>query len=163
MKCMQVWFFLLLLCLGSSVGFAGKIHYWTDENGVRHFTNQGRPEGVEDVGKKPEVTRPAQPEPAQAEEQEQQVGPSREDIQPSEPTAEEQRRQAEQERLKKKTEQERSRLQAEIDRIDGLAVGVSFTRGMIDNMRRPYQEQLGMLNEYPEKYFEKKARGELEK
>lgn len=163
MKGRQVWLLLLLLCMGSSVGFAGKIYYWTDENGVRHFSNQGRPEGVEDVGKKPEVTRPAQPEPAQEEVQEQQVGPSREDIQPSEPTAEEQRQQAEQDRLQKKTEQERTRLQAEIDRIDRLSVGVSFTRGMIDNMRRPYQEQLDMLNEDPEKYFAKKARGELEK
>ena len=130
---------------------------------MRHFTNQVRPEGVEDVGKKPEVTRSAQPEPAQEEEQEQHAEPSREDVQRSKPTAEEQRRQAEQELLGKKTEEERTRLQAEIDRIDRLMVGVSFTLGMSDNMRQPYQEQLDMLNADPVEYFEMKERGEFEK
>ena len=89
--------------------------------------------------------------------------PSREDVQRSEPTAEEQRRQAEQELLGKKTEEERTRLQAEIDRIDRLMVGVSFTRRMSDNMRQPYQEQLDMLNADPVEYFEMKERGEFEK
>ena len=42
-------------------------------------------------------------------------------------------------------------------------IGVSFTQGMKDNMMRPYQDQLDLLNEDPEKYFEMKARGELEK
>lgn len=163
MKYIQIWLFFVLLCFGSSVGLAGKIYYWTDENGVRHFSNQERPEGVEDVGKKPELTRPAQPEPAQEQDPVKTVEPGQDKVQSSQPTVEEQRRQAKQERLEEKTEKERIRLQTEIDRIDRLMVGVSFTRGMIDNMRRPYQDQLDLLNEDPEKYFEMKARGELEK
>lgn len=159
MKRLQIGLFLLLLCFCYSTSDAGKIYYWTDENGVRHFSNQGRPEHVEEVGKKPEIIRPAE----QVPETDQGAGSGQTDAQTGESAIEMQRKQAEIERLAPQIEDERNRLQTEIDRIDSLMVGVSFTRGMIDNMRRPYQEQLDLLNADPVNYFEMKARGELEK
>lgn len=127
---------------------SGTIYFWTDENGARHFTNQGRPEGVENVGQRPEEVRPEPPDTPAVEEP------------PTEAVTEDQgRQQAREERMARRIEAERQRLQAEIDKIDNLAIGVSFSQGMKDNRMRPFKEQLALLNEDPQKYFLMKKDG----
>jgi hypothetical protein len=130
---------------------AGTIYYWTDENGVRHFTNKGRPEGVEDVGKRPEEIRPPI--------RDQDAGASPGAVQTEEQAEEEARDRGKNDPTAQQIEQERDRLQEEIDKIDRLAIGVSFSQGMKDNRMRPYKEQLAILNDDPGKYFEMKKRG----
>jgi YHS domain-containing protein len=126
----------------------GVIYYWTDENGARHFTNQGRPEGVDNVGQRPEEVRPEPPDTPAAEEP------------PAEAVTEDQgRQQAREESMARRIDAERQRLQAEIDKIDNLAIGVSFSQGMKDNRMRPFKEQLALLNEDPQKYFRMKKDG----
>jgi hypothetical protein len=145
---------LLALIIAPFFAVAGTIYYWTDENGVRHFTNKGRPEGVEDVGKRPEeIGSPTR---------NQDAGARPDAVQTEERGKEENRDQAKNDPMAQQVEQERNRLQEEIDKIDRLAIGVSFTQGMKDNRMRPYKEQLGILNDDPEKYFEMKKRGEFD-
>jgi hypothetical protein len=161
MKRMLIWLILLLLYMVSPVGSTDKIYYWIDENGVRHFSNRESPKDIEQVGKQPQIVRPTPPD------QEQNIEPNQKAIQTVEPAAEQKPgqaeedrgRQAEKERLEQKVQQERERLQAEIDRIDRLMIGVSFTQGMKDNMMRPYQDQLDVLNADPAEYFAMKAKG----
>ena len=116
---------------------------------------------IAEVGKQPQIVRPTPPD------QEQIIEPSQKTIQTVEPaveekpgqTEEERRKQAKKAHLAQKVQQERDRLQAEIDRIDRLMIGVSFTQGMKDNMMRPYQDQLDVLNADPVEYFAMKAKG----
>ena len=126
----------------------GMIYYWTDENGVRHFTNKGRPEGVDNVGKRQEAVSPEAPNNLAIEE------PPAEEV-----TEDQGRQQAREERMARRIEAERQRLQAEIGKIDNLAIGVSFTQGMKDNRMRPFKEQLALLNEDPQRYFRMKRDG----
>ena len=163
MKRIKTGLLLLALFVGCSIAQAGTIYYWTDENGVRHFSNQGSPEDAEEIGKKPEIIRPEQQASGNQQNRSQGEEPKPENAGTDEATVDEKRHQAEQEQLSQQIDQERTRLQAEIDRIDGFAIGVSFTQGMKDNLMQPYREQLDLLNADPEKYFQMKESGEFDR
>ena len=126
----------------------GIIYYWTDDNGVRHFTNKGRPEGVDNVGQRKEAVSPDPTGDLVIEKS-----------QTKENAEDQNRQQVREARMERQVEAERQRLQDEIDKIDNLAIGVSFTQGMKDNRMRPFKEQLALLNEDPEKYFQMKRNG----
>lgn len=90
---------------------------------------------------------------------EQDAGANPDVVQTEEEAEEEQRGHAKNDLMAQQIEEERDRLQEEIDKIDRLAIGVSFSQGMKDNRMRPFKEQLAILNDDPEQYFEMKKRG----
>ncbi len=140
--------FVALLLIVSPVA-ADTIYIWTDENGVKRFSNQ-LPEGVEDYeteqgasldgegGERPEFDR-------MIEEVKQQNRQS--DIEREEEAA---RRKAEAERKAKEEKEariaaERARLQEQIDALNNRALSPTFTQGMRDHQIRQIQEQIDAL------------------
>ncbi len=140
--------FVALLLIVSPVA-AETIYIWTDENGVKRFSNQ-LPEGVEDYeteqgaasdgegGERPEFDR-------MIEEVKQENRQS--DIEREEEAA---RRKAEAERKAKEEKEariaaERARLQEQIDALNNRALSPTFTQGMRDHRIRQIQERIDAL------------------
>jgi hypothetical protein len=162
MKSAFVWFAgLMALLIGSTV-YAGTVYEWTDENGVRHFSNTGAPAEVEAIATTAEETAAPEVEEKAAQEAQQEQDEILSDA-PAQgtptPSVREQAEQLQQERLSRQVEQERKRLEAEIAQIDNLSVGVSFTPGMKAARMEPLKEQLDLLNSNPEQYFRMKREG----
>ena len=141
--------------------YAGSVYFWTDENGVRHYSNTGIPDDVEAADGRPEED----PAP-QASESSDITDTDREppDMPPPEGDTEETDPDAEGEkqmndRLAARAEKEKQRLESEIKKIKGLSIGKSFTQGMKDARIRPLQEQLALLQADPERYFRMKRQG----
>jgi len=140
--------FVVLLMIASPAA-AETIYIWTDENGVKRFSNQ-RPEGVEtyeteegaasgaEGGERPEFDR-------MIEEVKQQNRQS--DIEREEEAA---RRKAEAERKAKEEKEariaaERARLQEQIDALNNRALSPTFSQGMRDHLIRQIQEKIDAL------------------
>jgi len=155
------WVFAILLTALALAGplYAGSVYHWTDENGVRHYSNTGHPEEVVEADVRPEETSPAPAADASGDtegsENEPPVGPGGTDLEESSPSREEQF----DNRLAAKAAREREWLQSEIKRVNGLSIGKSFTPGMKDAQLRPLQEQLSLLSADPERYFRMKRQG----
>mgnify|MGYP000175686090 CR=1 FL=1 len=140
---------------------AGSVYYWTDENGVRHYSNTGIPNDVEAADVRPEEF----PAPQASEssdisdtDREPPDTPSLEDeTEQTDPDAEGEKRMND--RLAARAEKEKQRLESEIKKIKGLSIGKSFTQGMKDARIRPLQEQLALLQADPERYFRMKRQG----
>lgn len=155
------WVFPVLLIALALAGLvaAQSVYRWTDENGVVHFSNTGIPDEVVDADVRPEETSPA-PAPEENDdtadaEQEPRDTPKESDG--DEPPPGEGK--PIDDRLAEKVEREREWLQSEIKRINGLAIGKSFTPAAKDNQLRPLQERLALLNVDPERYFRMKTQG----
>ncbi|GEM_PF-2455387 len=143
--------------------YAGSVYFWTDENGVRHFSNTGIPDSVQEADVRPEES--SAPEPSAS------IGESEPDSDrkksPTAPLDKEAGQTApgsggeEQvdERLAAKVEIERQRLEAEIKRIEGRSMSKTYTQGMKDAQLAPLKEQLALLNADPERYFRMKRQG----
>ena len=141
--------------------YAGSVYYWTDDNGVRHYSNTGIPDDVEAADVRPEeAPSPQAPEASDISDTDREPP----DATPSEDDAEQADRDGEGEtrmddRMAARAEKEKQRLESEIKKIKGLAIGKSFTQGMKDARMRPLQEQLALLQADPERYFRMKRQG----
>lgn len=159
------WIFAILLLFMVLAGplYAGSVYFWTDENGVRHYSNTGLPDEVVDADVRPEENTPSQAAEASDEpdvdviEDEPPAGPQEGETAESAPDADGKKPFSD--RLAAQAESERQRLEAEIKRIKGLAIGKSFTQGMKDAQIRPLQEQLSLLSADPKRYFRMKREG----
>ncbi|MDJ0668878.1 MAG: DUF4124 domain-containing protein [Desulfobacterales bacterium] len=163
MKSACVWFMGLLFFLIAGMVQAGTVYYWTDENGVRHFSNTGPPDDVQEVGTKAETrsTAPVEAEPEQITDNEPDPGtPVTQEDQPgSSPTFRERAEAAQQERLARQSEDERRRLQAEIEQVEQRSLSRTFTEGMRDARLNPLRQQLALLDANPAEYFRMKQEG----
>ncbi len=163
MKSACVWFMGLLFLLIAGMVQAGTVYYWTDENGVRHFSNTGPPDDVQEVGTKTETrsTAPVEAEPEQITDNEPDPGtPVTQEDQPgSSPTFRERAEAAQQERLARQSEDERRRLQAEIEQVEQRSLSRTFTEGMRDARLNPLRQQLALLDANPAEYFRMKQEG----
>jgi len=141
--------------------YAGSVYYWTDDNGVRHYSNTGIPNDVEAADVRPEeATSPQAPATSDISDTDREPP----DATPSEGDTEQDESDAEggqqmDDRLAARAEKEQQRLESEIKKIKGLSIGKSFTQGMKDARIRPLQEQLALLQADPERYFRMKRQG----
>lgn len=152
---------LAFLVLAGSL-FAGTVYFWTDEDGVRHYSNTGLPGDVQEAQERPEEISPQvvrSPDDADTDaELDEGLTDPQEGVPGQEaPVVEEGQRQDQ--RLAARIEKERRRLEAEIKRIQGLSIGKSFTPGMKEAQIRPLLEQLALLDADPERYFRMKRQG----
>jgi hypothetical protein len=157
---------LLLVMMVAGPLCADSVYFWTDENGIRHYSNTGIPDGVQDANERPEEFSAApSPEPNEPPGNGS-AGESPPDTwsgdTPEEKEAAAESNQQMDEQLAAKVEKERQRLGAEIKRIQDLSIGVSFTPGMKDAMVKPLEEQLALLNADPKRYFRMKREGAFE-
>lgn len=163
MRITRVFAILLMSLALAGPLYAGSVYFWTDENGVRHYSNTGLPEEVVEADVRPEESSPSQ---AVGASDEADVD-ANEGAPPSDPSEDETaevgpdggREKSLDDRLAAKAEKEQRRLEAEIKRIKGLSIGKSFTQGMKDAQIRPLQEQLSLLSADPKRYFRMKREG----
>lgn len=162
------WVLALLLVSLTFAGplYAGSVYSWTDEDGVRHYSNTGIPDEVVEADVQPEENAPPQAVEASEEtdvdanEGASPEGPSEDDT--AEVTPDADGKKPFDDRLAAQAEKERQRLESEIKRIKGLSIGKSFTQGMKDARIRPLQEQLSLLSADPKRYFRMKREGAFE-
>jgi len=146
---------------------ADSVYTWIDENGVRHYSNTGIPSGVQEATERPEEF--SSPPPAATNDTDEPKtdndrppeSPPGEDAGEGAPGPEDKGEMDP--ALAAKVEKERERLEAEIKRIKGLSIGVSFTQGMKDAQIRPLEEQLALLNADPKRYFRMKREGAFDR
>jgi len=157
------WFIAILFVSVFITGllYAGSVYYWTDDNGVRHYSNTGIPNDVEAADVRPEeVPAPQASESSDISDTDREPPdtPSLEDeTEQTDPDGEGEKRMND--RLAARAEKEKQRLESEIKKIKGLSIGKSFTQGMKDARIRPLQEQLALLQADPERYFRMKRQG----
>jgi hypothetical protein len=141
--------------------YAGSVYFWTDENGVRHYSNTGIPNDVEAADVRQEEVPPPQAsessDTADTDREPPDTTPPEGDAEQTDPDAEGEKKMDD--RLAARAEKEQQRLESEIKKIKGLAIGKSFTQGMKDARIRPLQEQLALLLADPERYFRMKRQG----
>jgi hypothetical protein len=163
MKSACVWFMGLLFLLIAGMVQAGTVYYWTDENGVRHFSNTGPPDDAQDVGTQTETrSNPVfatEPDPITDNEPNQVSSDTQEVQESSSPTFRERAEAAQQERIARQAEDERRRLQAEIEQVEQRSLSRTFTEGMRDARLNPLRQQLALLNANPAEYFRMKQEG----
>jgi hypothetical protein len=143
---------------------AADLYYWTDENGIRHYSNTGMPEDARQVGTIPEE----RPSAVTVDTGRDHLGEALESYQSdsdadTEGDAQEsERRQRRAERGEREIESERQRLQEEIRTVENLSIGKSFTQGMKDHRAGLLKRQLALLNTDPARYFDLKSKGQLD-
>lgn len=141
--------------------YAGSVYYWTDENGIRHYSNTGIPNDVEAADVRPEeFPSPQVSESSDISDTDREppdTSPPEGDAEQTDPDAEGEKRMDD--RLAARAEKEQQRLESEIKKIKGLSIGKSFTQGMKDARIRPLQEQLDLLQADPDRYFRMKRQG----
>jgi hypothetical protein len=157
------WFIAILFASLFVTGllYAGSVYFWTDDNGVRHYSNTGIPNDVEAADVRPEeVPAPQASESSDISDVDREppdTPPSEGDTEQTDPDAEGEKRMND--RLAARAEKEKQRLESEIKKIKGLSIGKSFTQGMKDARIRPLEEQLALLQADPERYFRMKRQG----
>ena len=170
MKSVYVVFAALTVLLMTGMTQAETVYYWTDENGVRHFSNTGAPADVDNVGS---VAGKVSPPPEPEEQAEATEGPIEQESEgqadevlsdapgtkSSTPTVREQAEQAQRERIARQAEEERRRLQDEISQVEQRSLSRTFTEGMRDARLEPLKEQLALLDSDPVQYFRMKQQG----
>ena len=154
----------VLIIIFASAGplFADSVYFWTDENGVRHYSNTGVPEGVDEANVRPEEKSPDQPA-ASDEESEADVdkdSPSQppKDGDPEEAASGEGKEEVD-ERLAARAEKERRRLEREIKKIKAVPVSRTNSQGRKDARIKALEEQLALLEADPKRYFRMKRQG----
>ena len=174
MKLASLWFTALAVVLITGLAQAGTVYQWTDENGVRHFSNTAPPENATRVSITAETISPSAAEapaesPADQEQDETLSGPAvqNQTASPSDPPAEgtttptvqERAKQLERERMARQTEEERRRLEAEIVQVEQRSLSRTFTEGMRAARLDPLKQQLALLDADPNAYFRMKREG----
>jgi hypothetical protein len=165
-RCLLICGLLTLLAAASA---ASNIYYWTDENGVRHFSNAGIPEGVDDLEEAPEqvtvtpppvVTEDADATGEGADTTDPGSG-SQDDLSPGldEQTlkARERRYEDARQTWNQRISNERDQLESQIEAIENRSPSRFFTEGMREAQLEPLKTRLNRLNEDPEGYLNQKA------
>ncbi|MDA8138431.1 MAG: DUF4124 domain-containing protein [Desulfobacteraceae bacterium] len=141
----------LLILAGAA--FADSIYVWTDEKGVKNFSDQP-PEGVKNYQKiendgtetpSDENLRPKYQEMLERVKQESSESDQRKAQEAAARQAEEERAAQAQKDAKKQAE--RDRLQKQIDELKNRAVSPTFSKGMRDNLIQELQKQIDALDQ----------------
>jgi hypothetical protein len=143
--------------------YAGKIYSWTDENGVKQYSNTGPGEETGDIEETDEM--PTDPRYSDKNQERQKLIDdlkSRNEAAEKERKIEEEKREAqkaeEQEKTRKemepKVQAERNRLIAEIQKYDKLATTPTFSLALKNSIIQKLKDKLDLLEASPEKYFE---------
>jgi hypothetical protein len=167
MKSANLWFTGLAVLLITSLVQAGTVYQWTDENGVRHFSNTGAPTDAAGVNATAEQTSPQNVDPpteSAVQTEQDAVDPDQEpplsnDPTKGTPTVQERAEQLERERLARQAEEERRILEAEIVQVEQRGLSRTFTEGMRAARLEPLKEQLALLDADPAQYFRMKRDG----
>ena len=178
MKTIVMWLAALAVLCPAGMSSAETVYYWTDENGVRHFSNTGAPADVEEVGSIAGSISPPEPEEqGEAPEGPVEQAPREGAEQPPEgsdqdealanapgsgssaPTVREKFDQARRDQVARQAEAERRRLEGQIAQLEGRGLSSTFTEGMRSAQLEPLREQLALLDADPVQYFRMKQQG----
>ncbi len=162
MKSAFMWLAALIVLFSTGMLNAQNVYEWTDENGVRHFSNTGAPADVDEVGTTAEKVAPPAVEEQEAQEaagEENEVLSNAPPSGSSSQTVRERAEEAQREQVAKRAEDERQRLQNEISQIEQRGLSRTFTEGMRANQLQPLREQLALLDADPVQYFRMKQSG----
>lgn len=142
---------------------ADRIYSWTDENGVKRYSNTEPSDNAKDVEIIKEIphTQDDDKKSEQGESEleqlidEHEAESSAETIEREEKNKkiEAEKKKVAQDKLNKKIRTEKERLQNEIKRIEQLAVGRSFSLAMKKSKLKEYKEKIDLLERSPEEYF----------
>ena len=157
---LRIWSWSLLLTLLSFAPalYAGSVYTWTDDNGVRHYSNINVPDGAELVVTSQDDNPPQDSDVDQPPPEQEQTTAEDQVEAPPEQTAESAATD-EQTDEDPRVAEERALLEGEIQRVETRAVSRTFSPGMKRNRLKPLYARLSLLNANPEKYFEMKAQG----
>jgi len=158
-----VLYITVFVFLLSSHAYAGKVYSWTDENGVKQYSNTEPAGGVGDV----EITdeMPSDPRYSDKNQERQKLIDglkSRNQAAEDERKIEEEKREAVKAEEKAKSQKEisgnvqaeKNRLLAEIKKYEQLAVTPTFSLALKNSIIQKLKDKLALLEESPEKYFE---------
>ncbi len=142
---------------------ADNIYSWTDENGVRQYSNIAPDKDRKDVEIIKEIphTQDDEKKSGQAtneldrvlDELEVENRAAEIEREEKDKKIEAEKNKAAQDKLNKKIQTEKERLQKEIRRIEQLASGGTFSLAMKKFKIKEYQEKLDLLERSPEEYF----------
>lgn len=142
---------LILVLMIGTYASGGTIYIWTDENGVKRFSDQPPPEGIEDyqtaegsVAKPDEGEREGLRQMLNEVEAQKRESERKEEAQAA-ARAEEQKREAEAQR-RAETQAEREQLQKQISDLRKRALSPTFTQGMRDHQINEIQKQIDALD-----------------
>ncbi|BBO77198.1 hypothetical protein DSCW_46150 [Desulfosarcina widdelii] len=140
------------LLLVSNTVPAGTIYTWTDADGVKHYSNEQPPEGIDKVQTIEEVQYDQAGADQKRQEYDRMVEEASEEAdrhfdQQAQKKArqEEERQQQQQEEKDRRIAEQRDRLEKEIEAVRNRALGPNFTQGMKDNLIRQLQEKIDQL------------------
>lgn len=174
MKLANLWFMGLAVLLITGLVQAGTVYQWTDENGVRHFSNTSPPENATRVSITHETISPPAAEAAAespVDQEQDEIHSNQSDQLQDEnpsgpsaagtptPTVRERAAQLERERMARQTEAERRRLETEIVQVEERSLSRTFTEGMRAARLEPLKQQLALLDADPAQYFNMKREG----
>ena len=142
---------------------ADNIYSWTDENGVRQYSNTAPGNDAKDVEiiKEIPLTQDDEKKSGQdaneldrvLDELEAENRAAEIEREEKDKKIEAEKKKAVQDKLNKKIQTERERLQNEIKRIEQLAIGGTFSLAMSKSKIKEYREKLDLLERSPEEYF----------
>lgn len=146
---------------------ADNIYSWTDENGVRQYSNTAPGEDAKDVEIIKEIPH-TQDDGKKSGQDANELDRVLDELEAENRAAEIEREEkdkkieaeknkAAQDKLNKKIQTEKERLQNEIRRIKQLAAGGTFSLAMKKSKIKEYQEKLDLLERSPEEYFSANA------
>lgn len=161
-------YFLILWLSGLVLLFvpdlnAGSIYTWTDENGVKRYSNAAPGEDAKDVEVIKEIPH-TQADNEKSGQNAKKLEQVLEELEAENKAAEIEREQKNKkieaekkktalDKLNKKVLIEKERLQNEIRRIEQLAIGGPYSLAMKKTKITEYQDKLDLLERSPEEYF----------
>ena len=165
-------YFLILWLSGLVLLFvpdlnAGSIYTWTDENGVKRYSNAAPGEDAKDVEIIKEIPH-TQADKEKSGQNAEKLEKVLEELEAENKAAkiereqknekiEEEKKKAALDKLNKKVLLEKERLQNEIKRIEQLAIGGPYSLAMKKTKIKEYQDKLDLLERSPEEYFRTSA------
>jgi len=163
MRFSMILFVIIFVFLPLSDLYGGTIYSWTDENGIKKYSNTAPEEGVEHLEVIEEIPISETGDSGINVDEEELSHVIRElevENRISELRTEQQSIKTEEEKNKiaddpfnEKIWTEKKRLQGEIDRIKKLAVGRSLSLARKNAMIKQFQDKLDLLEGSPEEYF----------
>jgi len=157
-------YFLILWLCGQFLLFvpdlnAGSIYTWTDENGVKRYSNAAPDEDPKDLKVINEIPH-TQADKEQSRQNSEKLEQVLEELKAAEIEREQKNKKIDAEKkksaldtLNKKVLLEKERLQNEIRRIEQLAIGGPYSLAMKKSKIKEYQDKLDLLERSPEEYF----------
>jgi chromosome segregation ATPase len=142
---------------------ADKIYSWTDENGVRQYSNTAPGNDAKNVEIIKEIPHTQDDEKKSGQdvneldrvmdELEAENRAAEIEREEKDKKIEAEKNKAAQDKLNQKIQIEKERLQNEIRRIEQLALGGTFSLAMKKSKIKEYQEKIDLLERSPEEYF----------